>query len=102
MNGRWLDALEQYISSCENDLLSLVYDGFLLTKDITICSTLEHASDIIHGYHESRTWSDPAPVMYVRTPAIEAHRNSMSGGVPIADFTALNLPSKYKIGRAHV
>ena len=40
--------------------------------------------------------------MYVRTPAIEAHRNSMSGGVPIADFTALNLPSKYSISPPHL
>ena len=97
MKGRWLDAMEQYVSTNDDDLLSLVYDGILLTKDITICSTLEHASDIIHGYHESRPWSDPAPLLYVRTPAIVAHKIAVSGGVPLADFTMLNLKKKIMI-----
>ena len=47
--GRWIDSCEDYIGEEDDDLLSLVYDGTLLTKDITICSSLEHASDIIHG-----------------------------------------------------
>ena len=95
MKGRWIDSCEEYVGAEDDDLLSLVYDGSILTKDITICSTLEHASDIIHGYHQTRTWKDPAPLVYVRTPAIEAHRQAVSGGTPLPDFTVMNLPTKY-------
>ena len=59
MKGRWIDSCEEYVGAEDDDLLSLVYDGSILTKDITICSTLEHASDIIHGYHQTKTWKDP-------------------------------------------
>ena len=47
LKGRWLDSCEDFIGEENDDLLSLVYDGTLLTKDITICSTMEHASDIL-------------------------------------------------------
>ena len=46
MKGRWIDSCEEYTGEEDDDLLSLVYDGSILTKDITICSSLEHASDI--------------------------------------------------------
>ena len=100
--GRWIDSCEDYIGEENDDLLSLVYDGTLLTKDITICSTMEHASDIIHGYHTTRPWSDPSPLIYVRTPDIEAHRLALSGGVPLPDFTIATLPSKFQVSVAHL
>ena len=36
LKGRWLDSVEEYVGAEDDDLLSLVYDGTLLTKDITI------------------------------------------------------------------
>ena len=100
--GRWIDSCEEYIGGEDDDLLSLVYDGSILTKDITICSTLEHASDIIHGYHVTRTWDNPAPLIFVRTPDIIAHRLAVSGGTPLPDFTILNLPQKYTVSPPHL
>ena len=79
-----------------------MHDGTILTKDIIIVSNLEHASELIHGYHQSRPWNDPSPLVYVRTPAIEAHRLSVSGGVPLPDFTATSLPPKYSISLPHL
>ena len=63
--GRWIDSCEECVGNEDDDLLSLVYDGTILTKDITICSNLEHASDIVHGYHETMTWKNPAPLVYL-------------------------------------
>ena len=102
MKGRWIDSCEEYLGNEDDDLLSLVYDGVILTKDITICSTLEHASDIVHGYHATRTWDNPSPLVYVRTPEIEAHRNALSGGVPLPDFTFATLPAKYTVSLSHL
>ena len=100
--GRWIDHCEEHVGNMENSLLTLVTRGAMLTKEGTICSTLEHASDIIHGYFTPHTWADPAPLTYVRSPAIDAARLAAAGGVPLPDFTMATLPRGYFISPPHL
>ena len=58
MKGRWLDHCEEHVGNVDHHLLTLVSQGVVLTREGTICSSLEHASDIIHGYFVARTWKD--------------------------------------------
>ena len=102
MKERWINHCEEHVGNTEHALLTLVSRGVMLTKEGTICSSLEHATDIIHGYYTARTWKDPAPLQYVRTPAIDAHRAAISGGVPLPDFTLANLPRGYMISPPHL
>ena len=102
MKGRWIDHCEEHVGNVEHALLTLVTQGVMLTREGTICSSFEHASDIVYGYHQQRSWQDPAPLHYVRTPEILAHRNSMSSGVPLPDLTLATLPSRYIISPPHL
>ena len=102
MKGRWIDHCEEYVGNTEHSLLTLVSQGVILTREGTICSSFEHASDIVHGYHQRKSWSDPAPLMYVRTPEIRAHRLAVSAGVPLPDFDHKTLPSRYIISPPHL
>ena len=102
MKGRWIDHCEEHVGNTENSLLTLVTQGVMLTREGTICSTLEQASDIVHGYFTPHVWSDPSPLTYVRTPAIDAHRTAVSGGLPLPDFTVATLPRGYIISPPHL
>ena len=60
MKARWLDHCEEHVGNKEDALLTLVAQGVMLTREGTIVSNLEHASDLINGYYQPRSWRDPA------------------------------------------
>ena len=102
LKGRWIDHCEEHVGNLEHGLLTLVTQGVMLTREGTICSSLEHASDIIHGYHQPGSWNNPVSLSYVRTPAISAHRIALAGGVPLPDFTLANIPRGYVVSPPHL
>ena len=77
LKGRWIDHCEEHVGNVEHSLLTLVTQGVMLTREGTICSTLEQASDIVHGYHQPHTWS--TPLMCALLQSLRTEMQSLQG-----------------------
>ena len=95
LRTRWIAHLYEWLPKQEDAFHELIEHGYYTVKQDIVFSTFQQATDCHLGnLPPARDGSNPAPMIYVRDPALQARYNAATGHV---ELTRATLPAGYQV-----